>query len=52
MYWRGVGVFNAYIYAMETFQKETEGEWAKAGIYSEEDINTLMREIRAEVERL
>jgi len=45
-------MMNPAIYAMEVFQKEMSGEWEKAGIRSEEDINTLMREIRAEVEGL
>ena len=45
-------MMNPAIYAMETLQKEMEGEWAKAGIDSEEDINVLMKEIRAEVEGL
>lgn len=45
-------MMNPAIYAMETLQKEMEGEWEKAGIHSEEDINNLMREVRAEVEGL
>jgi len=45
-------MMNPAIYAMETLQKEMEGEWAKAGINSEDDINALMKEIRAEVEGL
>jgi AbrB family looped-hinge helix DNA binding protein len=45
-----VSMMNPAIYAMETLQKEMEGEWEKAGISSEDDINTLMSEIRAEVE--
>ena len=43
-------LMNPAIYAMETLQKEMEGEWEKAGIHSEEDINALLYEIRAEVE--
>ena len=38
-------MMNPAIYAMETLQKEMEGEWEKAGIHSEDDINALMREI-------
>ena len=40
------------VFAMETLQKEMEGEWEKAGIHSEEDIIELCREVRAEVEGL
>ena len=43
-------MMNPAIYAMEVLQREMEGEWDKAGITSEEDINTLMREVREEVE--
>jgi len=45
-------MMNPAIYAMETLQSEMEGEWAKAGINSEDDINALMKEIRTEVEGL
>ncbi|MDR0812851.1 MAG: AbrB/MazE/SpoVT family DNA-binding domain-containing protein [Oscillospiraceae bacterium] len=45
-------LMNPAVYAMETFQKEMEGEWEKAGITSEEDIIELCREVRAEVEGL
>jgi AbrB family looped-hinge helix DNA binding protein len=45
-------MMNPAIYAMEVLQKEMAGEWEKAGIHSEEDINELMREIRAEIEGL
>ncbi len=43
-------MMNPAIYAMETLQKEMAGEWEKAGIKSEEDLDALMREVRAEVE--
>ncbi|MCL1876190.1 MAG: AbrB/MazE/SpoVT family DNA-binding domain-containing protein [Synergistaceae bacterium] len=43
-------MMNPSIYAMETLQKEMEGEWAKAGINSEDDLNELMREISTEYE--
>jgi len=43
-------MMNPAIYAMETLQREMESEWEKADIHSEEDLNALMREIRAEVE--
>lgn len=42
-------MINPAIYAMETLQKEMEGEWEKSGITSEEDLDAFMREIRAEV---
>lgn len=45
-------VMNANIYAMRTLQKEMSGEFEKAGLNSEEDIMTLVREVRAEVEGL
>jgi hypothetical protein len=44
------GEMNPAIRAMKRLQKEMEGEWEKAGIYSEEDLMELMRKIRAEVE--
>lgn len=43
-------MMNPAIYAMETFQKEMKGEWEKAGIHSQEDLDALIQEIRAEVE--
>ena len=43
-------MMNPANYAMETLQKEMEGEWEKAGINSEEDLHTLMKTIRAEVD--
>jgi len=45
-------MMNPALYAMETLQKEMEGEWEKAGIHSEEDLDALMREIREEVENI
>ena len=36
-------VMNANIYAMRSLQKEMAGEWAKAGIHSEDDIIELCR---------
>ena len=41
---------NPAIFAMETLQKEMEGEWKKSGINNEEDINDICHEIRAEIE--
>ena len=43
-------MMNPAVYAMETLQKEMEGEWEKAGIHSQEDLDALLREVRAEVE--
>ncbi|MCL2087544.1 MAG: AbrB/MazE/SpoVT family DNA-binding domain-containing protein [Oscillospiraceae bacterium] len=45
-------VMNANVYAMRTLQKELVGEWEKAGINSEADIDELCRETRAEIEGL
>ncbi len=47
-----VAMMNPTIYAMRELQKEMEGEWEKAGIFSEDDINELCRETREEIERL
>jgi len=41
-------MMNPAIYAMETLQNEMKGEWEKAGIHSEEDLSTLMQDIRKE----
>jgi hypothetical protein len=35
---------------MQKLQDEMAGEWQKAGIYSEADIDELCREVRDEVE--
>jgi AbrB family looped-hinge helix DNA binding protein len=43
-------VMNANIYALKTLQRAMEGEAARTGLTSEEDIIALCREIRAEVE--
>jgi AbrB family looped-hinge helix DNA binding protein len=43
-------MMNPAVYAMEILQREMEDEWEKAGVYSEKDVNDLMREIRVEVE--
>ena len=45
-----VVMMNPAIFAMETLQKEMQGEWEKAGIHSEEDLDALMRGVREEVE--
>jgi len=41
---------NPAVYAMETLQREMEGEFEKVGINSEGDIMDLVREVREEVE--
>ena len=45
-----VVLMNPAIYAMEQLQKSMAGEWEKAGIYSQKDLDNLMREVREEVE--
>jgi hypothetical protein len=41
---------NENISAMQMLQKDMAGEWEKAGIYSEADIDELCREFRDEIE--
>ena len=43
-------LMNPAVYAMEELQKSMAGEWEKAGINSQEDLDALMREVREEVE--
>ncbi len=45
-------VMNANLYAMRTLQREMSGEFEKAGIKNEEDILSLVKEVRAEIEGL
>ena len=45
-------VMNANLYAMRTLQKAMKGEFEKAGLKDEEDIITLCREVRTEIEGL
>jgi AbrB family looped-hinge helix DNA binding protein len=45
-------VMNANIYALKTLQKAMKGEAEKAGLTTEDDIISLCREVRAEVEGL
>ena len=42
--------FGKNIEAMRTLQKEMSGEFEKAGLNSEEDIQKLAREVRSEIE--
>ncbi len=41
-------LMNSAVYAMKMLQKEMAGEANKAGICTEEDVVTLVKEIRAE----
>ena len=41
---------NTNVRAMRLIQKEMAGEWEKAGIYSEKDLDDLCRETRREFE--
>jgi len=41
-------IMNPALYAMETFQREMEGEFERAGINSEKDVLELTAEIRSE----
>jgi AbrB family looped-hinge helix DNA binding protein len=43
-------MMNPAQYAMEQLQKEMSGEWEKAGIHSEEDLDAILKEVREEVE--
>jgi len=43
-------LMNPAIYAMEQLQESMAGEWEKAGIHSQEDLDALMYEVREEVE--
>ena len=45
-------VMNAAVYAMKKIQTEMAGEAKKVNLQSEEDINDLLYEIRAEVESI
>ena len=43
-------MMNPALYAMEAFQKEMEGEFEKAGINSEDELLSLLNEVRLEIE--
>ena len=45
-----VTMMNAAVYAMRALQQGMEGEWEKAGIYSDEDVMDLVNEVRNEIE--
>jgi len=44
-----VVMMNPLTHAVEEFQRAMEGEWEKAGINSQDDLDALVKEIRAEV---
>ena len=43
-------LMNPAVYAMEQLQQSVAGEWEKAGIISQDDLDNFMREVREEVE--
>ena len=45
-------VMNANVYAMKTLQKGMRGEFEKAGVNSDDDIMSLVQEVRKEIEGL
>lgn len=45
-----VRIVNSAIYAMQTLQKEMAGEAERTGLNSEEDVLTLVKELRNEDE--
>lgn len=47
-----VVMMNAAVYAMKMLQGGMQGEAAKSGLETEEDIDALVREVREEVEGL
>jgi AbrB family looped-hinge helix DNA binding protein len=44
-----IAMMNSAVYAMKTLQTAMKGEAEKAGIYSDNDVTELVREMRAEV---
>ncbi|MDO4468211.1 MAG: AbrB/MazE/SpoVT family DNA-binding domain-containing protein [Bacillota bacterium] len=47
-----VRIVNSAIYAMELLQKEMSGEAARTGIISDDDVITLVKELRNEDENI
>lgn len=45
-------LMNSAVYAMKMLQKEMDGEAEKAGIKTEDDILSLVKEVRTEIEGL
>ena len=44
-----VRLINSAVYAMQVLQKEMEGEAERAGLYSDDDITALVKELRKSV---
>ena len=44
-----VRLINSAVYAMQVLQKEMEGEAERAGLYSDDDITALVKELRKAV---
>jgi AbrB family looped-hinge helix DNA binding protein len=47
-----VVMMNAAIYAMNMLQEGMKGEFEKAGIYNDDDVMKLVKEVRYEIEGL
>ncbi len=47
-----VTLMNAAVYAMRMLQKDMEGEFAKVGIYDDDDVMALVKEVRNEIETI
>lgn len=47
-----VVMMNAAIYAMNILQERMKGEFAKAGIHNDDDVMSLVKEVRYEIEGL
>jgi hypothetical protein len=45
-------MMNAAIYAMNVFQEGMKGEAEKAGIYNDDYVMALVKEVRHEIEEL
>ena len=48
---KDVRIENATVYAMKELQKAMEGEAERAGLYTEDDVVTLVKEVRRELSR-
>jgi len=44
-----VRLINSAVYAMQVLQKEMKGEAERAGLYSDDDITALVKELRQAV---
>lgn len=43
-------LMNAAVYAMKILQNGMKGEFAKAGVFTDEDVMNLVKDIRMEIE--